>query len=614
MTGTADRRGPGGEAWPEEPQQGDYAAPYGGVPSQYGYEQQYQQGYDTGQYPAPLYDEYGRPVQQYQEPGYGYQQPAAPGYQDYPEYPQHSQPPGTQQYRTGQQQYQETQQYQGAQEYPPAQQYPGYQEQQYQPTAYQPSGYQASGYATAPSYDAPVHEAPAHQAPAQQAPARETSAPAAEPRAYVPPQPAPKRTAPGAAALPSEKVGYNQDEFGFVDDEEESADVIDWLKFSETRGERRDERRRQLRSRGLAVLVALAVVAVAGAGYLWATGKLFASSPGTVAASTQRTVIAVHLHDLNKNVTTALLVSDPGAGKASVVLLPGTLGVPTDGGGPSVALSSSVDAQGNAATRTGLNTLLGSQVSATWALYTPFLQLLVDHLNGITLNADTTISQNGKDLVTAGQGTLNGTAAIAYATYQAKGESTGAQLSRFGQVLSALVQAMPQDPTSAAADITSMGAVPDPSLPDATLGALLATMSKDAHSGHADTRTLPVKADGGLPATASTMVKQLLGGSVSANGGGPTVARVAVQDASGSSNKVNLADAAVINGGFTLVPGTAKAASTQATTTISYTDDARAADARTLASALGLPASVVRKVTTSQDADLLVVLGQDYKG
>jgi hypothetical protein len=564
VTGTADRRGPGGEAWPEEPQQQeDWGRPdpasYGGVPPQYGYQPNAPQpGYDTGQYPAQGYEgyDYGPPQQQYAEPGYGHQQYEPQQYQQQP-------------YPYG---YEEPQQYTD------------------------PYGQQAQPYSPPQQ---PVRQPP------QQTP-RQTSRP-------VPPA---GPAAPGAqSSLPSEKVGYSNEEFTFVDDAEESADVIDWMKFSETRGERRDERRRKLRSRGIAAAVVLALALVGGAGYLWANGKLFASSPAVVAASTQRTVVAVHLHDLNKNVTTALLVSDPGAGKGSVLLLPGALGVPTDGGGPTVALASSVDAQGNAATRTALNTLLGTNVSATWALYTPFLQLLVDHLGGITLNADTTISQNGKNVVTAGQGTLNGTAAIAYATYQAKGESSGAQLARFGQVLAALVQAMPQDPTSASSDITSMGAVPDPSLPDATLGALLATLSKDAHGNTTTVQALPVKADGGLPSSAGSLVKQLLGGSVSGSGAGvTTAARVAVKDASGSANKANLANAAVINGGFTLVPGTAKAGTTQATTTISYTDDARAADAKALATDMGLPASVVRKVTSAQDADLLVVLGQDFQG
>jgi hypothetical protein len=235
-------------------------------------------------------------------------------------------------------------------------------------------------------------------------------------------------------------------------------------------------------------------------------------------------------------------------------------------------------------------------------------------LGGIQLDANATVVVDGKTVVSPGKATVNGAAAIAYAVYRAPGESADAQLARFGQVLAGLIQAMPQDPTSAAGDITRMGAVPDPSLPDASLGALLAAMSKDANAGKYSTQTLGVKSDGTLAPGADTLVKQLLGGSVNAKGAMPTVARVAVQDATGITNRANLADAAVINGGFTLVPGTPKADSSHAASTVSYTDDARAADAKQVAQDLGLPATAVRKVTTAQSVDVLVVLGKDFTG
>jgi hypothetical protein len=565
VTGTADRREPEGEPQPQS----------------YGYEQQ---AYGYGQYPdypsqpeepvyqpAYGYDSYGRPIQQqgYAEPGYqeaGYQDGTYrdAGYQNppYPDQAYQGQGSGYQDPAYG---------YQQQPQYPP---YPTEYEQQAQPQAQPP--YDTGQYTIPQQQPAP----PVESVP----PTRATAAPA------------------GPAAPASE-------EFAFVDDAEESDDVIDWMKFSETRGERRDERRKQLRTRLIALGVALILIAAGGAGYLWLRG----ASSGTVAASTQRTVIAVHLHDLNKNIYTALLVSNPASGQGSTLLLPGTLAVPTDSGGASVTLASSVNAQGNAATRDGLHALLGTDVSATWSLYTPFLQNLIDLLGGITVDSNTTITQNGKDLVKPGKAILSGAAAIAYADYQAKGESAGAQLSRYGQVLAGLVQAMPQDATSAASDITKMGAVADPSLPDATLGALMAALSKDAQGGKYSTQTLPVNANGTPASSAGDLVKQLLGGTVTTSSGA-TAARVAITDATGESNKTNLAEAAVVNGGFTLVPGSSKAPSTRSTSSISYSDDTRAADAKQLAQDLGLPATVVTKVTTAQSADLVVVLGKDYQG
>ena len=569
MTGTADRREPEGEPQPQS----------------YGYEQQ---AYGYGQYPdhpsqpqEPIYqpaygyDSYGRPIQQQQ----GY---ADPGYQD-PAY----QDPGYQD--AG---YQDT----------------GYRNAPYPDPAYQGGGYQdpAYGYQQQPQY--PPYPSEYGQQPQQAQPQapydsgqfaipQQQAAPPVE--SVVPPR------RPAAAAPES-----TSEEFAFVDDAEESDDVIDWMKFSETRGERRDERRKQLRTRLIALGVVLILIAVGGAGYLWLRGG---SSSGSVAASTKRTVIAVHLHDLNKNIYTALLVSNPASGQGSTLLLPGTLAVPTDSGGASVTLASSVNAQGNAATRDGLHALLGTDVSATWSLYTPFLQNLIDLLGGVTVDSNTTITQNGKALVKPGKAILGGAAAIAYADYQAKGESAGAQLSRYGQVLAGLVKAMPQDAASAASDITKMGAVADPSLPDATLGALMAALSTDAQGGKYATETLAVNANGTPASSAGDMVKQLLGGSVTTSGGA-TAARVAITDASGGGNKATLAEAAVVNGGFTLVPDSSKAASTQSTSSITYSDDSRAADAKQLAQDLGLPTTVVTKVTSAQSADLMVVLGKDYEG
>ncbi|MGR6999540.1 hypothetical protein ACU686_17640 [Yinghuangia aomiensis] len=83
------------------------------------------------------------------------------------------------------------------------------------------------------------------------------------------PRPAPRAGRPGRAN--SERVGYDDEEFAFVDEEsEESEDVIDWLKFAET-PERRDERRKQLRGRAMALLLVLAGVGVGGGYFAYTT-------------------------------------------------------------------------------------------------------------------------------------------------------------------------------------------------------------------------------------------------------------------------------------------------------------------------------------------------------
>jgi LytR cell envelope-related transcriptional attenuator len=580
------------------------------------------------------------PVPEYWQQQYPPQEPAT-GYDPYPQQPFPQQPaaPGYEQTPYAQPGY-EQQQYQ--QPAAPGYGY-DYQPQQYQPQqpaapdyGYQPEPAPAPGYETYDTYETyeshppgayPAEPYPPGRYTADQYPVAQTVAPAPAPAAPASPaapaaaqQPVPPQrrrpAAPAAGPAPGRPAdadgpGYASDEFAFVEDAEESADVIDWMKFSETRGERRDERRRRLRGRALVLGVVLLLLAAGGVGYLWADGKLFGSSSAAVPAATGRQVIVVHLHDASEHVYTALLISDAATHKGTTLLIPGNLDVPPDGGGSLVPLGANVDSQGNPSIRTGLNTVLGSNITASWGLYSSFLQVLVDRLNGITVDSDATIVQGGKTVVSPGTATLGGAAAIAYASYQAKGEAPGAQLARFGQVLEGVIKAMPPDPTSAAADITAMGEVADPSLPDAALGALLATLSADANNGNYQTDTLPVQADGSPGPGASTVVAQLLGGSVAGASGGATAARVAVVNASGTANNANLADAAVTNNGYTWVPGHATAP-VRADSTIEYSDPSRAADAQQLAEDLGLPASAVRKVTTALPVDLLVTLGKDY--
>ncbi|SEL68404.1 LCP family protein [Streptacidiphilus jiangxiensis] len=562
-----------------------YQDPYTGewvFPSQTPHQQQ-------AQPPQPSQQQYEASYEQQQYTGYQQEyDPYAPAYDPYAAYQQPLQDPYQQQagyeHQTGYEQ-------QAYQQQPP----------QSFSTAYQPPPSQPQ------SQPQPQSQS---QAYAEPEPA------AAEPAARIPRQerPAPK-PAPGAGPAGSGgKRHYNDEEFEFVDDAEESTDVIDWVKFSETRGERRDERRRKLRSRAVALAVVVVLAAGGTAGYLFATGKIGSGASATVPAADKREVIAVHLHDLNKNVYSALLISEPSPTKGVTLLLPGTLGIPSDSGTGLLALNTAVDQVGAYGTRTGINNLLGTDISGTWNIQTPFLQDLIDMLGGVKINSDVTIAVNGKTMVTAGQNSLvNGAAAMAFATYKAKGESDQTQMNRFGVMLQALIAAMPTDPTSAASDITHMGAVSDPSLSDSTLGALLAKLSGDARGGQYSTETLPVLGNGTLGSSASAMVSGLLAGKVS-NQGGQTAARIQLVDATGGKPKaVDYASAAMTNAGYVLLPGVTKVAS-RATTVIEYNDASRLKDAQALAMNLGLPVSVVKKVTSPLPVDLLVTLGRDYKG
>lgn len=227
-------------------------------------------------YPQPQiigYDEYGQPV---------YQQPQAPQQTQ----GQHYDPYG------GQQQSQQPQAQQGYGYDPYAQQQYTEQPQQQQPQQHQQQGshgpqgaqydpYGQQGYAY-PSYDTGQQWA-AQAEPAQasaQAPAQTPrAAPVAAPPGVPGQRPASERPAPARPADDDDDREYRTEQFSFIEEpDEDSEDVIDWLKFTESRSERREEARRRGRNRIIALVVVLVLAVAGGVGYLWSAGMLPGSS------------------------------------------------------------------------------------------------------------------------------------------------------------------------------------------------------------------------------------------------------------------------------------------------------------------------------------------------
>ncbi|KQV05470.1 MULTISPECIES: LytR C-terminal domain-containing protein [unclassified Kitasatospora] len=526
----------------------------------------------------------------------------------------------------------------GNQEWYPQEPYQEYQPQQQQPQVYydaygQPQQYvqdpyqqqQQQQYYQQPQvyYDAygqpqqyvqdPYQQQPEYQQPQQPVAPVQPVQPVRPPVVEQPVTAVPPQARKAAAPEPD----YPTDEFTFVDEEaEQSEDVIDWLKFAESRTERRDERRRKLRNRLLGAVIALVLVAGGTAGYLWWQGDL--GGPGSAAkAAGGRTVNVVHLRDLQGKVTSALLVNDLSGQRASVLLLPDTLKLPGSGVSATEPLGKSLDAVGASGTREGLTTVLGAPVAGTWRLDTPYLLLLVAHLGGIKVDTNAAVREGnqpgGKELAPAGKAvSLSAQAAVAYATYQAPGESTDAQLARFGQVLDGVLRVMPTDLKEAQDLVHRVGAVPDPSLPEQALAGVLVQLAQFTKESHLTTSALSVQPDGTLDeATAGKQVKDVLGGTVKNAAAASKTTRVSVLNASGIDEAANTAGSQVTNSGLELLPSGAKAP-VQPASEIRYTDDAKQAAAQQLAISLGLKETAVKKVTAVQNADLVVVLGKDY--
>ncbi|MFE1955565.1 LCP family protein [Streptomyces sp. NPDC059524] len=533
-------------------------------------------GYDQQNYELVGYDEFGRPVYRQAQQAPSYEQNAGYGY-------------GYDPYAPGQQQ----QQQQAPQ---PPQQQP-----QYDP------------YAGHPQQDGGYDPYGAASGTAQQP--RQTE----QATAYIPQQaPAP------AGPERREDRDYRTEQFDFVEEpDENSEDVIDWLKFTESRSERREEAKRRGRNRITALVVVLALCLIGGVGYLGYQGKLpflggdDAKKDGPAAAGPQnRDVIVVHLHNTKGGGTSsALLVNNTTTGQATTVLLPNALALSGEDGS-ATTLAKSVDEDGSAGTGDSIDTLLGTDIEGTWRLDTPYLNNLVELVGNIEVTTNTDVpdpAKKGTFLVHKGQEqTLSGPAAVAYATYRAKGEAQTAQLLRFGQVMQGVLRKLSSDPQAATTTVQTLAQILDPSLTEKDLGAFLAKLADHAKEGDYKTALLPVGQDGTLSeAAANSVVEDVLGGTVKAPAEGDAL-RVGVKNATGDKDRSEKARITLVNGGYTFVE--AGTGTTAATSQVTYADAARKNDAVEVAKTLGLPASAVKKGKAAANADVTVVIGQDYTG
>ncbi|WP_326612271.1 LCP family protein [Streptomyces scopuliridis] len=553
------------------------------------------------------YDEYGQPVYQQPQPQQQYDAYGQPQQQQ-PSQPQQGY--GYDPYAQPQQTAQSPQQYD-----PYAQPSP---QQQQQPPQQQGYGYDGYGYDTGQQQPVSVDTTQQWNIPQQQ---RQTEDPAPEPAAAAPAQ------APASVPVPEQRRpdgqdrDYRTEQFSFIEEpDEDSEDVIDWLKFTESRSERREEAKRRGRSRIVALVVVLALAVTGGVGYLWYAGKLpglgTADEKKTTATGPQkRDVIVVHLHNTKeKGTSTALLVNNATTGQGTTVLLPNSLAV-ADDDGVSTPLGKSVDDDGSEGTRDAIGTLLGTKITGTWRLDTPYLENLVELVGTIDLTTDVEVpgAKKGDDpVVKKGENqTLSGRMAVAYATYSAPGEPEAKQLQRFGQVLQGVLRKMSDDPQAATVTVETLAQILDPSLPEKDLGASLAKLAEHAKVGDYKTTLLPVQQNGLLSEQAAeSVVKDILGGSVTAPEKGSAV-RVGVKNASGDQDAAESARISLVNGGYGFVDaGTAEVLTSSQVT---YGDEAKKPEAEEVAKTLGLPVGAVKKGKAATNADVSVVLGQDYK-
>ncbi|WP_097866777.1 LCP family protein [Streptomyces sp. rh34] len=567
------------------------------------YQQQGQQQYDQQGQQGQGYDPYaaqsGQGQHQTQDTSYGYDAYGTPQQQPQSYDPYVGQHPG----QAPQQP--QTQQGQGADQ---GYGYDSYTDYGYA-TGQQPAAVDTDQHWSVPQQGvAPAPEQAPQQAPAQQPQQPQPSPDAAEAEPALPGQ---RKPAPD----------YRTEQFSFIEEpDEDSEDVIDWLKFTESRSERREEARRKGRNRMVALIVVAVLVVVGGAGYLWSADMIPGLSgsdekKAVAAGAQQRDMMVVHLHDTKKGGTsTALLVDNATTKQGTTVLLPNSLAVASDDG-TTTTLGKSVEDDGRTGTRESIDTLLGTRITGTWRLDTPYLENLVELVGNIEVDTDTDVpgAKKGESpLVNKGEGqTLSGSMAVAYATYRAPGEPEAKQLTRFGEVMRATLRKISEDPKAATVTIETLLQVLDPSLPEKDLGASLAKLASRAKVGDYKTALLPVQEDGTLTeADTRGVVKDILGGTVKAPEAGAPL-RVAVRNATGNQKAAEAARVRLVNGGYAFVDsGKAEAESSSVVLYRSAEDKEKAVE---VAKTLGLSAGDVKKGEPAANADVSAVLGQDYE-
>ncbi|MFJ3969347.1 LCP family protein [Streptomyces parvus] len=575
------------------------------------------------------YDAYGQPV--YQQQGQQGHDQQGQGYDPYAAQQGHGQGHQTQDtgYGYGYDAYGNPQQQPTYDPYATGQQGQSQQAHQYGQAQQGQGGDQGYGYGSYTDYGYATGQQPSavdtgeHWSIPQQG-----AAPAPEQAPPQPPvQPSPQEAGTEAeadAALPGQRKpapDYRTEQFSFIEEpDEDSEDVIDWLKFTESRSERREEARRKGRNRMVALIVVAALVVVGGVGYLWSADMIPGlSGPDekkTVAAGAQqRDMIVVHLHDTKKGGTsTALLVDNTTTKQGTTVLLPNSLAVAGDDG-TTTTLGKSVEDDGRTGTREAIDTLLGTRITGTWRLDTPYLENLVELVGNIEVDTDTEVpaAKKGESpLVNKGEAqTLSGPMAVAYATYRAEGEPEAKQLTRFGEVMRATLRKISEDPKAATVTIETLLQVLDPSLPEKDLGASLAKLASRAKVGDYKTALLPVQADGTLTeADTRGVVKDVLGGTVKAPEDGAPL-RVAVRNATGNQKAAEAARVQLVNGGYAFVDS--GKAGAEASSVVLYRSAEDKEKAVEVAKTLGLAADDVKKGEPAANADVSAVLGQDYK-
>ncbi|MDT7545765.1 MAG: hypothetical protein QOE99_1875 [Actinomycetota bacterium] len=384
--------------------------------------------------------------------------------------------------------------------------------------------------------------------------------------------------------------------------------------------QRRAKRRRQRRlmAAGLAVVLVVAAIAAIALTRGGSTPKAKIAKQ----TRTQSTVLFQVQGESGDAIASALMAHDPAARSGAVVLIPPQVIVTVPGTG-ALQLSRALKTVPPQRSRAAVGDLLGVTVDAGWVIDVPTLSRLIDQLGGVTVDVDVPVIVSRVVLLNPGSQRLDGQHAVAFLRYLATGEQEQARLARVQGVLDGLLNALPKSTAEVAAALSGLGARSNLSEPAAKLGSFLVGLAADGRSDQLQYDSLPVIAiDPGngvssfrvdVDATRA-LVDRLLAQSVPP-GARQTGNRVLVLNGVGTPGIGEKVRAKLVPAGFVFVASRNNATFGITKTRVlvkEATPQAQAVGER-VARALGVPLDSVQTAEIGSIADVVVVVGADFK-
>jgi anionic cell wall polymer biosynthesis LytR-Cps2A-Psr (LCP) family protein len=397
-----------------------------------------------------------------------------------------------------------------------------------------------------------------------------------------------------------------------------------------SRAAERAERRSRTRKRLMTIAGAALVVALLVVGALALLGGRDGGKNGDTSAEPPRqdTVLVQVVRDDGVAAVSALVGVTEGEDEAAAVLVPsGVLAeVPGSGAvpfGEATALGE-LDAPIQA-----LTDLTGARVDNGWVMTRGAMAGLVDAIGGVRVSVDTDITRTQADgdevvVVRAGTQDLGGEAAASYATFAGDDEPDQARLARFDNVLTAVVEKLPEDSGDVQAILEALQGTRS-TLEVPALADWLVRLRAAAEADEFVSDVLPVNeidAGGTVPTyglavtETSTMIRRLLPGALQTAPDGEVLS-VLVENGVGTPGLNEQARELLVAAGFRYVPGGNAAEFNDEPSAIFVPDGTEESirRGRQVAEALNLPASAVVPSNRGQTiADVIVVLGPDFAG